>query len=124
MKIKNITESNIIFDNGYELEAFHDRDCCEDVYADFSVLQTYNISNITGNTINIREIDFEENLNKLVKGIEGQGFNLISKIGENFFVPCYNEQNGYYSSNLTLILHKQEEKETLDITDFIEDRIY
>lgn len=124
MKIKNITESNIIFDNGYELEAFHDRDCCEDVYADFSVLQTYNVSNITGNTINIREIDFEENLNKLVKGIEGQGFNLISKIGENFFVPCYNEQNGYYSSNLTLILHKQEEKETLDITDFIEDRIY
>jgi len=124
VKIKNITESNIIFDNGYELEAFHDRDCCEDVYADFSVLQTYNVSNRTGNTINIREIDFEENLNKLVKGIEGQGFNLISKIGENFFVPCYNEQNGYYSSNLTLILHKQEEKETLDITDFIEDRIY
>lgn len=124
MKIKNITESNIIFDNGYEMEAFHDRDCCEDVYADFSVLQNYNISNITGKTINIREIDFEENLNKLVKGIEGQGFNLISKIGENFFVPCYNEQNGYYSSNLTLILHKQEEKETLDITDFIEDRIY
>lgn len=124
MKIKNITESNIIFDNGYELEAFHDRDCCEDVYADFSVLQSYNVSNITGDTINIREIDFEENLNKLVKGIEGQGFNLISKIGENFFVPCYNEQNGYYSSNLTLILHKQEEKETLDITDFIEDRIY
>lgn len=122
MKIKNINETSIIFDNGYELEAFHDRDCCEEVYADFSVLPNYNVSNITGKTINIREIDFEENLNKLVKGIEGQGFNLISKIGENFFVPCYNEQNGYYSSNLTLFLHKG--KETLDITDFVEDKIY
>lgn len=124
MKIKSINENNIIFDNDYKLEAFHDQDCCEEVYADFSVLQTYNVSNITGKTINIREIDFEENLNKLVKGIEGQGFNLISKIGENFFVPCYNEQNGYYSSNLELILHKNKNTETLDITDFIEDRIY
>lgn len=124
MKIKEINETSIIFDNDYKLETFHDQDCCEEVYADFSVLQTYNVSNITGKTINIREIDFEENLNKLVKGIEGQGFNLISKIGENFFVPCYNEQNGYYSSNLELILRKNKNTETLDITDFIEDRIY
>lgn len=123
MKIKSIYDNSIIFDNGYELEAFHDQECCEDVYADFSVLPTYNVSNITGKTINIREINFEETLNKLVKGIEGQGFNLISKIGENFFVPCYNEQNGYYSSDLMLILHKKEDKETLDITEFIEDRI-
>ena len=124
MKIKEINETSIIFDNDYKLETFHDQDCCEEVYADFSVLQTYNVSNITGKTINIREIDFEENLNKLVKGVEGQGFNLISKIGENFFVPCYNEQNGYYSSNLELILRKNKNTETLDITDFIEDRIY
>lgn len=122
MKIKEIKENSIIFDNGYELEAYHERDCCEEVYSDFDILTTYNVSTITGKTINIKDIDFEETLNKLVKGIEGQGFNLISKIGENFFVPCYNEQNGYYSSNLTLILHK--DKETLDITDFIKDKIY
>lgn len=122
MKIKEIKENSIIFDNGYELEAYHERDCCEEVYSDFDILTTYNVSTITGKTINIKDIDFEETLNKLVKGIEGQGFNLISKIGENFFVPCYNEQNGYYSSNLTLILYK--DKETLDITDFIKDRIY
>lgn len=122
MKIKEIKENSIIFDNGYELEAYHERDCCEEVYSDFDILTTYNVSTITGKTINIKDIDFEETLNKLVKGIEGQGFNLISKIGENFFVPCYNEQKGYYSSNLTLILHK--DKETLDITDFIKDKIY
>lgn len=123
MKIKEITESKIIFDKGYILNYFHDQDCCEQVYADFTVLETYNVSTKTGKNINIKEIDFEENLNKLVKGIKGQGFNMISKIGEKFFVPCYNDQNGYYSDKLELILYKKDSKETLDITDFKKDII-
>lgn len=49
---------------------------------------------------------------------------MISKIKEKFFVPCYNEQNGYYSDKLELILHKNNETEKIDITDFVEDNIY
>lgn len=123
MKIKEITGGKVIFDNGYILDYFHDQDCCEQVYADFDVLETYNVSTKTGKNINIKEIDFEEDLNKLIKGIEGQGFNMISKIGEQFFVPCYNDQNGYYSNDLELILYKKDKKETLDITDLVKDII-
>lgn len=117
MKIKYINENSIIFDNGYKLETFPNQKYCEDVYVDFNILPFYKVSNITGKTINITEIDFEETLNKLVKGIKEKGFNIISKIGEDFFVPCY-EQNGYYSSNLKLILRKNKNTEILDITNY------
>ncbi len=121
MKIKEIKEGKIIFDNGYILEYYHDQDCCEYVYADFDILETYNVSIKTGKNIKIKEIDFREKLSELIEGIEGMGFNIISKIGEKFFVPCYNEQNGYYSNELELILYKQGNKETLNITDFVKD---
>lgn len=49
------------------------------------------------------------------------GFNMISKIGEKFFIPCYNSQNGYYSGNLELILMKEE---IMDISEFVKDDIY
>lgn len=125
MKIKEIIEDYIVFDNGYELRAYHEQDCCENVYADFEILKDYNVSTKTGKTIKIQEIDFEETLEQLIQGIDGQGFNMISKIGEKFFVPCYNSQNGYYSSDLELILCKSENlREVLDISDFVKDDIY
>lgn len=124
MKIKEIKEDKIIFDNGYELEYYHEQDCCEHVYADFEILKDYNVSTKTGKTINIKEIDFEESLVELIDGVKGQGFNMISKIEEKFFVPCYNEQNGYYSSELRLILYKEKAKEIMDISDCVEDNIY
>lgn len=47
------------------------------------------------------------------------GFNMISKIGEKFFIPCYDIQNGYYSNNLELILKERVVKEKMDISDFV-----
>lgn len=124
MKIKEINDDYILFDNGYKLRAYHEQDCCENVYADFEILKDYNVSTKTGKSIKIQEIDFEESLEQLIQGIEGQGFNMVSKIEEKFFVPCYNSQNGYYSSDLELILCKTENlEETLDISDFVKDDI-
>lgn len=125
MKIIEIEDNFIKFNNGYKLEAYHEQDCCEDVYADFNILKTYNVSTVTGKIINIKDIDFKETLVDLVNGINGAGFNMISKIEENFFVPCYNSQNGYYSSKLELILYKERNvKEILDISEFVKDDIY
>ena len=125
MKIVEINDEEIKFNNGYILYYYHSQDCCEHVYADFEVLKSYNLSTKTGKTINIKDIDFEENLQNLVEGINEAGFNMISKIGEKFFVPCYNQQNGYYGSDLDLILYKNKNyKETLNISDFVEDKVY
>ena len=120
MKIKKITDEGIIFNNGYKLEHYHDQDCCEHVYADWEILKTYNVSLKTGEKINIKNIDFKQTIKTLINPVPNAGFNLVSKEGEKFFVPCYNEQNGYYSSNLTLILTSVSE---LNISDCVEDRI-
>lgn len=125
MKIKEFKEESIIFDNGYKLKYYHKQDCCESVYAEFEILKDYNVSLVTGKNIKIKEIDFEESLIKLVEGVKEAGFNMISKIGEKFFVPCYNSQNGYYSGDLELILYKENNvKEKLDISDFVKDDIH
>ena len=124
MKIKELKDDEIIFDNGYTLEYYHSQNCCEEVYADFSTLKQYNVSTVTGKTINIKDIDFNEDLASLIKGIAGAGFNMVSKIGENFFVPCYNIQNGYYNDQLELRLIKGEIVEHYNISDFVKEQIY
>ena len=123
MKIVEINDEGIKFNNGYILYYYHSQDCCEHVYADFEVLKSYNLSTKTGKTINIKDIDFEESLQNLIEGINEAGFNMISKIGEKFFVPCYNVQNGYYNDKLELILQINKKlEEHLNISDYIEDR--
>ena len=129
MKIVEIVEEDkIVFDNGYTLEQYHSQDCCEHVYADFNVLDNYNLSTVTGKTIDIRDIDFEERIENLIQPIQSAGFNMVSKIGEKFFVPCYNEKNGYYSSDLELILRRQvafgNVEEKIDISDCVKDEIF
>lgn len=125
MKIVEINNEEIKFDNGYVLYYYHRQDCCENVYADFEVLKTYNISTKTGKEINIKDIDFEENLQSLIEGIEDAGFNMISRIGEKFFIPCYNEQNGYYNDELELILQINKDlEEHFNISDYVKDNIY
>ena len=125
MKILYITDEKIIFDNGYILKYYHVQDCCENVYADFEILNTYNLSTKTGKEINIKEIDFEEDMRHLIEGIKDTGFNMISKIGEKFFIPCYNEQNGYYGSDLELILIKNDDiYESFNISEYVEDKIF
>lgn len=107
MKITKIDEKTIKFDDGFSgktLEWEHEQDCCEDVYADFSALKAYNISPKTGEPLSIYDVDFEETILNLIVPVEDEGFSLVSKKGEKFFVPCHNEQNGYYSDDLFLIL--------------------
>jgi len=95
MKITKITEGAIHFNNGNSITFSHDQDCCEDNYADFSVL--------TNGTVNI-DYDFNENL--IFKKVDGGGF-LFGNEGHMIFVPCYSEQNGYYTSNIDIYYNGQ-----------------
>jgi hypothetical protein len=122
MKIKEI-DDEILFDNGHRIYYHHDQDCCENVYADFKVLNDYNLSTKTGKTINIKDIDFPDDIDKNIEYIEEMGFNIISKIGEKFFIPCYNSQNGYYGSDLELIILKGKEKIEINISAYVKDDI-
>lgn len=88
MKISKVTDEDIIFDNGSTISFDHCQDCCEWNYADF--LQIDDIA---------KDYNFNENLK--FKPVKGAGF----RFGDNnqmFFVPCYSEQNGYYSCDIDI----------------------
>ena len=99
MKIKQIWEydcpfnpcgqGGILFDDETGLIDYHDQDCCEHVYADFSNLDS-DILNHEFKNINLQKVD--------------KGF----RFGDSrkYFVPCYNEQNGYYSDYLEIVYGK------------------
>lgn len=114
MKIKSITDDCICFDNGNRLTAYHEQDCCENVYADFEAIKAYNTLGETADK-SVFDIDFPEDLLATVELVKDLGFKF-----NNVFVPCYNEQNGYYNDGLELIYHRKqngnEVQESLDLT--------
>lgn len=90
MKIKEIADEKIVFDNGDIISYDHIQDCCEFNYADFESLEDpyYGACHTEFNT----PILFETAVG---------GFR-FSNEGKMFYVPCYSEQNGYYTADLDI----------------------
>lgn len=89
MKIVKVDFGAIEFDNGNTITFDHDQDCCETNYADFEQLEE-----------RARDIEFVEYLK--FEEVEGYGFRFGNGGNEMFFIPCYSEQNGYYSSDVDI----------------------
>lgn len=121
MKIVKIDRTGIEFDNGATLTHFHDQDCCERVYADWEHIQV--LTKIGRNSISTEEMDFEENLTEHIWGLKDVGFTLEDKNGIQLFISCYNQQNGYYSSDLHLIYNNDSITTEIDITKYVRDEI-
>lgn len=86
----------------------HEQDCCESVQADFEVIKDYIDS--------INKMGYIESIR--IKAVKGEGFVLFfekeySNIG--VFIPCYNEQNGYYSDNLSLLIKQGQTVTSIDL---------
>lgn len=89
MRISKIDDYSIRFDNGNFITFFHEQDCCENNYADFSQLEEL-----------AYKIEFSQDL--VFEEVHRSGFRFGSG-GIMFFVPCYSEQNGYYSDEICII---------------------
>lgn len=92
-KIVELYENLIKFDDGTTITAFHARDCCEHNYADCEQLD--DIARNTDFDTSKLEIDI----------LQDQGFRFGNKPSKMFFVPCYSEQNGYYSTDLNIFIN-------------------
>ncbi len=101
MRCIEIREDRLVFDNGTEVYSQHEQDCCESVYAYFKALEDTTFMEEWFDTLSI-------------EGVYSDGVRI-----NGYFVPCYNT-NGYYSSNLTLVIQKLgNELEYIDITEFV-----
>ena len=94
MRILNVTDCSIEFDNGKKITFDHDQWCCEINYADFEQLDSL-----------AREVDFSEQL--VFESCE-YGFRFGNPPINMFFVPCYSIQNGYYSNELDILYDGKE----------------
>lgn len=97
MRIKEITDERITFDNGNYITYDHEQNCCERNYADFSCLQ---------DEAGIMSYDFPEDLDFEI--IDGFGFR-FGGIYRKFFIPCYSVQNGWYSSDIDIYYHSSDD---------------
>lgn len=117
MKIKSILSNKLEFDNGTTLSISHESDDWEHYWADFIILNNYNINSKTGELISIYDIEFPENPNRLIKLVKDDGFCLKAKDNSAYFVPCYEQNNGYYNNNFSLQVTTKTGKSTfIDLT--------
>jgi len=94
--ITKAEENRLEFSDGTIITADHCQDCCECNYAKFD-----DLDDIAMNTV------FD--MNKLeIEVVEGSGIRIGNKPSKMFFVPCYSDQNGYYSSDLDIYINGME----------------
>jgi hypothetical protein len=88
------TNDLIEFSNGLKLYSNHEQDCCENHYLSLSDLA---MSDFEGFEFDLTTDDFFER-------IDGFGIALKPTNGHPVRIPGYGSNNGYYSSQLDLIL--------------------
>lgn len=95
MKTKIISaDGQIKFDNGYTLNSYHSQDCCESHYLDFSYVVFDEV----------KDLEFDLSNDNFFKKIDGYGIELIPVSGFTIKIPGYGYNNGYYSTELLLML--------------------
>lgn len=88
--IKNITEEYIEFSNGKKLTYDHENDCCEINYADFKQIDDLAF-----------DMTFYEN-ELVFEAVNECGIRFGNRGGNMVFIPCYSDQNGYYTTSVDL----------------------
>ena len=121
MKIKSWNDDYIFFTDGSSISYEHLQDCCEYNWADFSVLEIFykNEEFDDFEIIPVEECGFLLSLK--TKNSCFYYYNTFSS--KKIFIPCYSDQNGYYGSDLTIVVRRPEQ-ETKHICLECERRLY
>lgn len=93
-KIKKIQDDEIIFEDGHRLSSYHDSDCCEWHHLGFDDIEDFDYDDLL----------FDLSNDYFFTRIEGYGIQLNALNNFPLRIPGYGVNNGYYSSNLSLIL--------------------
>ena len=94
LKVLKVDSDTIEFENGVKLYSSHDQNCCESHYLDFNDLKIEDF----------KDLKFDLTNDDFFERIEGYGIALKSKNGFPVRIPGYGSNNGYYSSNIDLVV--------------------
>ena len=98
VKVIKVESDKLTFEDGVELYSEHDADCCETHFLSFEDLS---IDDFDG-------LEFNFASDRFFKGIDEYGIELTPIKGHSVKIPGYGYNNGYYSSNLTLVIRTSE----------------
>ena len=107
LKVIKIDNDSIIFENGFSLTHNHHQDCCETHYLSMSDLTMEDFDGL----------EFDLSGDDFFKRIPEYGIELVPIKGYSIKIPGYGYNNGYYSSNLELILSGEEFEKMYDISE-------
>lgn len=94
LKVIKINSFSLEFDNGMILSSEHEQDCCEQHYLSLSDLT---LDDFDG-------LEFDLSNDYFFERIEEYGIALKPIKGYPVRIPGYGTNNGYYSSNLSLVI--------------------
>ncbi len=94
MKVVEIKDESIVFEDGTKLYSHHEQDCCEHHYLDFTHTS---VDDFHG-------LEFDLTNDNFFERVKDYGIRLIPIIGHPVSIPGYGYNNGYYTDNLSLVL--------------------
>lgn len=94
LKVVKIDQYSLEFDNGMILSSDHKQDCCESHYLSLSDLTLEDFE----------DLEFDLSNDDFFERIEDYGIALKPNHGYPVRIPGYGSNNGYYSSNLDLVI--------------------
>ena len=106
-KVIEVNYKEIKFDNGLRLYSNHHDECCESHYLSFEDLKTEDFE----------DLEFDLTNDNFFKKIDDYGIELIPVKGYSIKIAGYGFNNGYYSSELELVLTDGKEFRQYDISD-------
>jgi hypothetical protein len=98
-KVIKVAHEDVFFDNGMVMTSAHDQDCCEHHYLCFAEAE-----GLLGADIPIDNL--EHRFDTFFEKVEGYGIRLLAKDQHPIAVPGYGDNNGYYGTNIDLIVMK------------------
>lgn len=104
VKVLSLDSEGIYLENDYSIYSIHDRECCENHWLAFDSLEFSEIEDAL--------FDFDK---PWFEKVEGYGIKLLPVNMHPISIPGYGDNNGYYSSNLTLVLSHPTEIKEFDI---------
>jgi len=107
LKVVSLDNGIIQFNNGYSLYADHVSDCCE---SHDLCIEDLDILDFDGLIFNLDDEFFRR--------VKGYGIELIPVYGYSVRIAGHGYNNGYYSSELTLVIDKDDKiVRTFDISE-------
>jgi len=106
-KVIAVNPDSLMFNDNVSLTSDHWQECCESHLLDFSGLS---LSDFEGMLFDLSDETFFERVDEF-------GIRLLPVNGHPVSVPGYGYNNGYYSSNLSLVLTRGGVSTKFDITE-------